>query len=83
MYMKPIIASLLFILLCCSTRAQRPAPDVLQTSLGGLSIQPLNHASLVLSLSNLTIYADPTAAADYTGIKAPDIILCYDRDGCG
>ena len=81
MYMKPIIASLLFILLCCSTRAQRPAPDVLQTSLGGLSIQPLNHASLVLSLSNLTIYADPTAAADYTGIKAPDIILITDIHG--
>ena len=81
MYMKPIIASLLFILLCCSTRAQRARPDVLPTSLGDLSIQPLNHASLVLSLPNLTIYADPTAAADYTGIKSPDIILITDIHG--
>jgi L-ascorbate metabolism protein UlaG (beta-lactamase superfamily) len=81
MYMKSIIASLLFILLACTIKAQNATPDVLSTSQGALTIQPLNHASLVLSLANLTIYADPTSAANYTGIKAPDIILITDIHG--
>jgi L-ascorbate metabolism protein UlaG (beta-lactamase superfamily) len=81
MYMKPIIASLLFILLACAVKAQNATPDVLQTSQGALTIQPLNHASLVLSLTNLTLYADPTTAADYTGVKAPNIILITDIHG--
>jgi L-ascorbate metabolism protein UlaG (beta-lactamase superfamily) len=81
MYMKPIIASLLFILFACTVKAQNAAPDVLPTSQGNLTIQPLNHASLVLSLDNLTIYVDPTMAADYKGIKAPDIILVTDIHG--
>ena len=81
MYMKPILASLLFFLLACTVKAQNAAPDVLQTSQGNLTIQPLNHASLVLSLDNLTIYVDPTMAADYTGIKPPDLILVTDIHG--
>jgi L-ascorbate metabolism protein UlaG (beta-lactamase superfamily) len=81
MYMKPIIASLLFILLACTIKAQNAAPDVLPTSQGDLTIQPLNHASLVLSFANLTIYADPTSAANYTGIEAPDLVLITDIHG--
>jgi L-ascorbate metabolism protein UlaG (beta-lactamase superfamily) len=81
MYMKPIIASLLFILLACTLKAQNATPDALPTSKGNLTIQPLNHASLVLSLNDLTIYADPTSAANYTGFKAPDLILITDIHG--
>ena len=81
MYMKSILASLLFILLACTVKAQNAAPDVLPTSMGNLTIQPLNHASLVLSLPNLTIYADPTSVADYTGIKSPDLVLITDIHG--
>jgi L-ascorbate metabolism protein UlaG (beta-lactamase superfamily) len=81
MYMKPIIASLLFILLACTVKAQNATPDVVSTSLGNLTIQPLNHASLVLSLPNLTIYVDPTGAANYAGIRAPDLILVTDIHG--
>jgi L-ascorbate metabolism protein UlaG (beta-lactamase superfamily) len=82
--MRTSLASLLFVLLACTIKtvnAQNAAPDMLQTSQGSLTIQPLNHASLVLSLKNLTIYADPTTAADYTGIKSPDLILITDIHG--
>lgn len=79
--MRSIIASLLFILFACTVKAQNAAPDVLPTSMGNLTIQPLNHASLVLSLPNLTIYVDPTTAANYMGMKTPDIILVTDIHG--
>jgi L-ascorbate metabolism protein UlaG (beta-lactamase superfamily) len=79
--MKAILASLLFILLACTVKAQNATPDVLPTSMGNLTIQPLNHASLVLSINDLTIYVDPTMAANYTGIKPPNIILVTDIHG--
>lgn len=80
--MKPIILTILSILALGPTEAQRAAPDVLPTTLGPLTIQPVVHASLVLSLPGLTIYADPTGgAASYTGIKPPDIILITDIHG--
>ena len=80
--MKVLIASFLSLLLLTSANAQRVAPDVVRTSSGPLSIQPLVHASLVLSLPNLVIYADPTGgAANYEGIKAPDVILVTDIHG--
>ena len=63
-------------------KAQRIAPDVVSTSSGALTIQPLVHATLVLSTPGLTIYADPTGgAANYTGLKAPDIIVITDIHG--
>lgn len=65
-----------------SLSAQRAAPDVLPTAAGPLTIQPQVHATLVLSLSHLTIYADPTGgAANYTGLKSPDLILITDIHG--
>lgn len=80
-----VILSLLSISLLFSVRAQTPAratPDVVTTSLGALTIQPIVHASLVLSTPNLTIYADPTGgAANYAGIKQPDVILITDIHG--
>jgi L-ascorbate metabolism protein UlaG (beta-lactamase superfamily) len=80
--MKIRILTLLFALAFCQTRAQRIAPDVLQTSDGPLTIQPIVHASLVLTINNKVIYADPSGgAANYTGIAAPDIILITDIHG--
>ena len=80
-----VILSLLSISLLFSGRAQTPArvtPDVVTTSLGALTIQPIVHASLLLSTPGLTIYADPTGgAANYTGIKQPDVILITDIHG--
>ncbi len=76
-----MFASLLFILSACTIKAQKESPDVLLTAQGDVTITPLNHASLVLSLSNLTIYVDPTMAASYAAVKSPDIILVTDIHG--
>ena len=83
--MKPILLSFLSLAFLFSVNAQTPnraTPDIISTGKGPLTIQPLVHASLVLSTSDLTIYADPTGgAANYSGIKAPDIILITDIHG--
>lgn len=84
--MRPILLFLLSTVLLFNVKAQ-PNPtfakaDVLATTQGALSIQPIVHASLVLSLPDLTIYADPTGgAANYMGIKPPDLILVTDIHG--
>jgi len=79
---KHIFLAFLFVLALAQTEAQRAAPDVVSTKMGSLSIQPIVHATLVLSLPTITIYADPTGgAANYTGIRAPDIILITDIHG--
>ncbi len=83
--MKPVLLSFLSITFLFTAKAQIPArstPDILSTTKGPLTIQPIVHASLVLSIPGLTIYADPTGgAANYAGIKAPDLILITDIHG--
>jgi L-ascorbate metabolism protein UlaG (beta-lactamase superfamily) len=83
--MKPMLLSFLSFAFLFSLNAQTPnraTPDIISTGKGPLTIQPLVHASLVFSTSDLTIYADPTGgAANYTGIKAPDLILITDIHG--
>jgi len=80
--MKFSILAFLFSIVICHVHAQRIDPDVLQTNKGALSIQPIQHASLVLTWNGLTIYIDPTGgAASYKGIPAPDMILVTDIHG--
>ncbi len=67
--------------LTSSSPAQLPAPDQLSTKLGALTIQPVQHASLILSVHGLTIYADPDGADHYQGLTPPDIILITDIHG--
>src|SRR5579859_3154685 len=79
--MKSIITFVLF--LCVgSAMAQRPAPDVIETSKGAVTIQPLNHATLVFTFNGKTIYADPQGGAKmFAGIAEPDLILITDIHG--
>ena len=42
------------------TQAQRDKPDVEKAKKGDLTIQPVNHATLVLKHLDQTIYVDPT-----------------------
>lgn len=64
------------------TKAQRSAPDQIPTSNGILSIQPILHATLVLTWNGITIYADPYRGAKaFEGITPPDIILITDIHG--
>jgi len=62
--------------------AQRTTADIIPTDMGPLTIQPVMHASLVLSLKDLVIYADPSGgAAKFKGLPAPDMILITDIHG--
>jgi L-ascorbate metabolism protein UlaG (beta-lactamase superfamily) len=80
--MKFSIITFFFSLLLFTGKAQRSAPDVLKTNKGPLTIQPIEHASLVLSINGLTIYADPNGgAANYKGLASPDLILITDIHG--
>ena len=64
-----------------SVHAQRSLPDTVKTHMGPLVIQPIQHASLILAVSGLTIYADPSNADNYQGLSQPDIILITDIHG--
>lgn len=72
-----------FLSLCMLIAAgQLPAPDKFAITNGELTIQPINHATLVLTANNKTIYVDPTGgAAAFKGLAAPDIILVTDIHG--
>ncbi len=73
--MKSIFLSLLFVAGLCGANAQTVMPDLIPTTMGALTIQPVKHATVVLAVKNLTIYVDPTSDGDYTGIASPNIIL--------
>ncbi len=80
--MKSIFLTLVTTVAFFSVNAQRIAPDTIETGRGNLVIQPLQHASLVLSVGGLTIYADPTGGMEnYKGIAPPDVILVTDIHG--
>ncbi|HEY4936572.1 MAG TPA: MBL fold metallo-hydrolase, partial [Puia sp.] len=49
--------------------------------MGPLTIQPIQHASLILTVNGLNIYADPSNADNYKGLTSPDIILITDIHG--
>ncbi|WP_345100102.1 MBL fold metallo-hydrolase [Mucilaginibacter panaciglaebae] len=62
--------------------AQRPAPDSEATKGGELTIQPINHATLVLTYQHKNIYVDPVGGADaFKGESAPDMIIITDIHG--
>jgi len=72
----------LFALALYSTNGQRISPDTIALSKGTLIVQPINHASVVLTAAGKTIYVDPVGgAAKYQGLAAPDIILVTDIHG--
>jgi len=80
--MKQVTLALFFVLAVYNANAQRSASDTLQTNKGALIIQPVQHASLVLSAIGITIYVDPTGGTkNYKGISAPGIILITDIHG--
>jgi L-ascorbate metabolism protein UlaG (beta-lactamase superfamily) len=71
-----------FLLFSIASFAQRPAPDRLETSGGALVVQPLSHATLVLTWKGKTVYADPTGGTKmFEGLAEPDLILITDIHG--
>lgn len=80
--MKTIALSLLFALTLVVAWAQRPPADHEAIKGGELTIQPINHATLVLTFQNKNIYVDPVGGAGvFSGLAAPDMILITDIHG--
>jgi L-ascorbate metabolism protein UlaG (beta-lactamase superfamily) len=80
--MKNLIYVFLMVAGLGQSIAQRPAPDVIETSKGPLKIEPIKHATLALTWGGKTIYADPDGGAKaFEGIAAPDLILITDIHG--
>ncbi|HLI92025.1 MAG TPA: MBL fold metallo-hydrolase [Puia sp.] len=80
--MKSGLVGFLLLLGGIASSAQRISPDTIALSGGALIVQPIVHASVVLTLAGKTIYADPVGgAAKYEGLAAPDIILVTDIHG--
>jgi len=57
-------------------------PDTIPTSAGPLTVQPVDHASLVLSWGSEVIYVDPVGgAARYASLPRPTAILITHEHG--
>jgi L-ascorbate metabolism protein UlaG (beta-lactamase superfamily) len=81
MKLKPALVFLLSLTIMVA-KAQRIQPDYEQVKGGKLSIQPISHATLVLSYNKKNIYVDPAGGADaFKGIGAADVILITDIHG--
>jgi L-ascorbate metabolism protein UlaG (beta-lactamase superfamily) len=80
--MKTGLLSLILLLTLSATNAQRATPDELQTSAGTVTIQPVMHASLVLTTGGKTIYVDPSGGDGlFSGLAPADFILITDIHG--
>ena len=79
--MKSLFLALLFIPVFFSGKAQRSNPDTIGTKMGPLIVQPIQHASLILTVNGLTIYADPSGADNFQDLTPPDMILVTDIHG--
>ncbi|RDV16328.1 MBL fold metallo-hydrolase [Pontibacter diazotrophicus] len=82
MKLTTTLAALFTLTLLQANAQHRDSPDQVQTNKGNLSIQPIQHGTLVLNWDNKTIYVDPTGGAEaFTGIAKPGMILITDIHG--
>jgi len=79
--MKQMMFAFFMLAILCTTNAQLAAPDVVDTKMGALTIQPVQHASLILTVKGITIYADPSGADNFKGLTPPGIIIITDIHG--
>jgi len=65
-----------------TAHGQRANSDQIETSEGMLTVQPIQHGTLVLSWNGQDVYIDPTGgAASFEGLAAPDMILITHAHG--
>lgn len=77
-----LVFALFFSLTVIFAHAQLIQPDHEKVQGGELTIQPVTHATLVLSYHKKNIYIDPTGGANaFKGLSAPDLILITDIHG--
>lgn len=80
--MKKILLTILAAAGVLSAQAQRTMPDLEMARNGQLSVQPINHASLVFNYSGKNIYVDPAGdASNFEGLLPPDLIVITDIHG--
>jgi L-ascorbate metabolism protein UlaG (beta-lactamase superfamily) len=80
--MKYTFVTACLVLFASLSKSQRSNPDVVQTNMGALTIQPVMHASLVLSFKGQAIYVDPSGKmVNFSGLKSPDMIIVTDIHG--
>lgn len=76
------LPALFLLLTMLSAHAQRADADHEMVNGGELTIQPIVHATMVLTYQNKNIYIDPTGGADaFKGLGVPDMILITDIHG--
>jgi L-ascorbate metabolism protein UlaG (beta-lactamase superfamily) len=81
------VPSIVYIAACLcllygNASAQRSNTDVIQTSTGACSIQPIQHGTLALTWNGKTIYVDPFGGGKaFKGIARPDMVLITDIHG--
>lgn len=62
--------------------SQKTPVQTFQTSNGSLQVQPVSHATFVITFNGKTFYIDPTGgAAAFTGLAKPDVIIVTDIHG--
>ncbi len=80
--MKTKLPFLLVLFITTLCFAQRPAPDIIKSEEGDITIQPILHGTLILQWNGKTIYIDPYGGAErFKGLDKPDLILITDIHG--
>lgn len=71
-----LLTAVLVVFMTFNTNAQRPEPDQIETEDGPLTIQPIQHGTVVFSWNDNMVYVDPTGGTEaFEGLDSPDIIL--------
>ncbi len=83
--MKPISMFFTFVLVAFLTfnaHGQYPEADQIETKNGNLTVQPIQHGTLVLSWNGQDVYIDPTGGASaFEGLESPDVVLITHAHG--
>lgn len=80
--MKKIMLSIILGTALLNINAQKAPVQTIQTTSGNLQIQPVTHATFVMTYNNKTFYIDPTGGPSaFAGMASPDVILITDIHG--
>jgi L-ascorbate metabolism protein UlaG (beta-lactamase superfamily) len=80
--MSKIIFTLMIAAAALNMNAQNAPLQTIETKNGNLQIQPVTHATFVMTYNNKTFYVDPTGGPSaFTGMAKPDVIVITDIHG--
>ena len=80
--MKQFMLSIILGAALLQLYAQNAPVQTISTNNGDLQIQPITHATFVMTYNGKTFYIDPTGGhSAFKGIAAPDVILITDIHG--